>query len=299
MNLQKKYANFHAYGLLIFATLCWGGNVLFGKLAVGEISPMALVTLRWFGVIILLALLLRRKIIINCRNLKAYWPFFLVISIFGFTGFNALIYSAAHSTTGLNIGVIQASIPIFVMIGAFLFQKTSITVMQIVGIVMTLTGVIIIVCAGDLRKLASLAFRSGDLLMLLASLFYASYTLSLRKHPDISALALFSMLAIFAFITSIPLLAIEISLGQFSTPSIKGLILLAAIIFLPSFLAQICFIKGVNLLGPSRAGIFINLVPIFGTIFVVLFLDESIQFFHWTALLFAFSGIYLSEYFRA
>lgn len=131
--------------------------------------------------------------------------------------------------------------------------------------------------------------------MLIACAFYAGYTLALRSKPDVAALSFFMILAIAAFISTLPLLAGEILLGNFQAPTPTGWALIAAIALLPSFLAQICFINGVAMIGPGRAGIFVNLVPIFASIMAVVFLNEPFELYHAIALTLVLGGIWVSE----
>jgi drug/metabolite transporter (DMT)-like permease len=288
-------SNGRAYLLLTFTTLCWGANAVFGRMAVGEISPMALVTARWLGVSLLLALFAH-------RHLRRDWPalrphLFLVTSlgVLGFTAFNALFYVAAHYTTAVNIGIIQGSTPMFILMGAFLAYRTRITRLQAAGVVLTMIGVAIVGSGGSFARLAALAVNFGDVLMVGACLLYAGYTVGLRKRPPASALGLFAVMAFAAFMASLPLVFTEMSLGLFQWPTMTGWIIVALVTLFPSFLAQIFFIQGVTLIGPGRAGVFVNLVPVFASIMAVVFLNEPFEAFHAIALSLVLGGIWLSE----
>jgi uncharacterized membrane protein len=127
-------ANTRAYLLLTLTALCWGGNAIFGRLAVGEISPMALVTLRWLGVMLLLLTFAHQQVRRDWPVLRSRLPFIIAMGALGFTAFNALFYVAAHSTTAVNSGIIQGSIPVFVLLGAFAFYRTPIRGLQIAGV---------------------------------------------------------------------------------------------------------------------------------------------------------------------
>ena len=101
--------NGHAYLFLTLTTLCWGGNAIFSRLAVGEVSPLTLVTLRWTTVLILLLIIARKDVIRDWPVLKQHLGYFMAMGGIGFTGFNALFYIAAHTTTAVNIGIIQGA----------------------------------------------------------------------------------------------------------------------------------------------------------------------------------------------
>ncbi len=287
--------NLKAYVLMIFTTSCWGANVILGKVAVGEISPMLLVTLRWLVVLILLVLFARKHLLRDWPVLRNHLVFVGLMGSAGFTGFNALFYTAAHSTSAINIGILQGAIPVFVLLGTFTLYRSRITRLQACGVAVTLIGVIIVASGGDLAQLQSLSVNPGDLFMLLACFFYAAYSIGLSRRPAVSALGLFTALAFVAFISSLPLLAIEVSNIGFKAPGLTGWIVVALVALLPSLVAQISFIHSVSLIGPARAGVFINLVPVFASIMAVFYLQESFEYFQAVALALVLGGIWLSE----
>jgi len=287
--------NLKAYILLIFTTGCWGANVIFGKVAVGEISPMLLVTLRWLAVLILLLLFARKHLVRDWPVLRNHLVFVSLMGSAGFTAFNALFYVAAHSTSAINIGILQGAIPVFVLLGTFTLYRSRITRLQACGVAVTLIGVAIVASGGDLVQLQSLSINPGDFFMLLACFFYAAYSIGLSRRPAVSALGLFTALAFVAFISSLPLLAIEVSNTGFKAPGLTGWIVVALVALLPSLIAQISFIHSVSLIGPARAGVFINLVPVFASIMAVVYLQESFEIFQAVALALVLGGIWLSE----
>jgi len=284
-----------AYLLLTLTTLCWGANAVFGRLAVGEVSPMLLVSLRWLGVVLLILVFARRYIQRDWPTLRQHLPYLAAMGALGFTAFNALFYIAAHYTTAVNIGIIQGSMPMFVLIGAFLAYRSKVTRLQMGGVALTMVGVAIVGSGGSLERLATLTFNYGDLLMIIACAFYSGYAVGLRRRPAVSSLGLFTVIAGAAFLASLPLAAAELALGKFLWPSITGWIVVGLIALFPSFLAQIFFMNGVALIGPGRAGVFINLVPVFASLLAVLVLDEPFKGFHGLALVLVLGGIWLSE----
>jgi len=293
--MTQSPSTLRAYVLLTGTTACWGANAVFGRIAVGEISPMLLVSLRWLGVVFLLSVFAFGGVVKEWAKLKENWLFLSVMGILGFTAFNALFYVAAHSTTALNIGIIQGSMPIFIAIGAFLAYRTSVGLTQILGILVTVVGVCLVVSTASLEKLLSLTFNRGDLIMLIACLLYSGYAVGLKRVPDVSSLSLFTVLATAALAASVPLTMIEYSQGYLQWPTVKGWGIVLLVTLFPSFFAQIFFIQGVSIIGPGRAGIFVNLIPIFAAIFAVFFLRESFELYHAVALMLVLGGIGLSE----
>ena len=283
------------YLLLILTTLSWAGNAVASRLAVGEISPMALTTLRWSIVCVLLAMLTRQEVTAAWPALRARWRYILALAATGFTAFNALMYLAAHSTGAVNLTILQGAIPVFVLIGALAIFGTRIRALQTLGAAVTLAGVVLVAARGDLATLAQLDFAMGDIYMLIACAAYAGYTLALRNRPAVPAFAFFAILAGTALLVSIPLLLAEVAAGPVIWPTMTGWWILLYVALFPSLLSQIFFMRGVELIGPGRAGLFVNLVPIFGALLAVLLLGEPFRAYHALALALVLGGIWLAE----
>jgi drug/metabolite transporter (DMT)-like permease len=283
------------YLLLTLTALMWGGNAVAGRLAVGEVSPMALTALRWIIAVAVLALIARRDLAEAWPVLRPRWASLALFGTMGFTAFNALFYIAAHHTAAVNLGIIQGAIPVVVLLGALVAFRTPIRGVQMVGVLLTLVGVAVVAARGDPRVLATLAVNAGDLYMLLASVLYALYTLALRNRPPVSGLALFAAMALAACASSLPLVAYEAWVGAFQWPTLKGWLILVYIGLFPSLLSQLLFIRGVELIGPGRAGLFVNLVPVFAAILAVGILGEPFRWYHGLALALVLGGIWLAE----
>jgi drug/metabolite transporter (DMT)-like permease len=284
-----------AYLLLVFTTLVWGANAVAARLAVGEISPMVLTFARWIVCCSALGLSARQEIAAHWRTLVPSWRFISLMGALGFTGFNALFYAAAHHTTAINIAIIQGSIPVLVLLGSFLFFGTRITRLQIVGVVLTLSGIVVIASQGEPAQLADLALNIGDVWIVVACLLYAGYALGLGNRPDVPGIVFFAAAAAVASLVSLPLVAAEIAMGQFFIPTVKGIVLVILIGLFPSFVSQITFIHAVGLIGPARAGVFLNLVPVFGPLLAVIVLGEPLAGYHVAALAMVLGGIYVAE----
>jgi drug/metabolite transporter (DMT)-like permease len=163
-------------------------------------------------------------------------------------------------------------------------------------VLVTMLGVAIVASGGELVRLAAFALNFGDVLMIAACVLYAGYTLGLSRRPLISPLSLFTGMAAAAFVSSLPLALAEAALGRWQWPTATGWIIAGLVTVFPSFLAQITFIHGVTLIGPSRAGVFVNLVPVFASILALLVLHEPFRPFHALALALVLGGIWLSEH---
>lgn len=281
--------------LLTLTALFWGGNTIAGRLAIGEVSPLVIVALRWIIVSTILCTLLRRQIRAEWSLMRPHLVLMVLMALFGFISFNTLFYFAAHTTTAVNLGIIQASMPAIVLIGSVFAFGAKVRALQVFGIIVTMVGVAVVATQGDLAVLTGLKINPGDGLMIIACLFYAGYTVALRARPKVSGLVFFAVLSAFAAVMSLPALAYEISIDAHQWPTFKGWLVVLYISLFPSCLAQIFFMRGVELIGPSRAGIFINLVPIFAAILAVLILQEPFRLFHAVALALVLGGIWFSE----
>ena len=211
-----------AWLLLTLTMLMWAGNSVAGRAIAGQMSPMTVVALRWLVVCGILWAMLKDDLAAQRAALVRHRRQIVLMGLFGFTGFNALFYVAAYHTTAINLTLLQSSIPAFVLAGSALCFGTRIGTVQLAGLAMTLAGVGLVAARGDFRLIAEMAFNSGDLLILLACLFYAGYTLALRKRPVMPALVFFAAMAVVAFLSSLPLLALEAASGQTYWPSLQG-----------------------------------------------------------------------------
>ena len=281
--------------LLVLTTLIWAAHALVGRVAVGQIGPMTLTCLRWGVALIPILITARPSLRRDWPALKARWLYLAAMGACGYTAFNALFYVAAHHTSALNLSIIQGAVPALVLIGARAFLKIRFSALQALGAFITMVGVVVIASQGDLKKLEALAFNSGDVMMVVAAVLYAGYTVGLRQRPNVSGVSMLAAMAFVAFVTAIPLMIWEILSGGFIWPTWKGLLALAFVALGPAFVSQLMYMRGVELIGPGRAGVFVNLVPVFGAIMAVAILGEPFAPSHVLALLLVVGGIAIAQ----
>ena len=292
--LSRAYSS--APFLLFLATLGWGSNTIASRLAVGEVSPMLLIFFRWGFVVVILLSLYWRQMIDEWPIIRPRLKWLLIMGGCGLSLFNAFFYIAAHSTTAVNLGIIQSTMPGMILLGSFIFFGDRINRLQFSGLLLTLLGVGVIVTQGSLEQLMQLTFNHGDLLMIFACSFYAMYTVGLKSRPKISGMVMLAYFSVAAFLMTIPLMIFESFIYGTVMPGVKGFAIVFYIAMVPSFLSQIFFMRGVDLIGPGSAGLYANLVPIFSAIMAVLLLSEEFALFHLAAMLLVFGGIGLFEY---
>lgn len=287
------------YLLLTLTALFWAGNAVAGRLSVGEISPFVLTFLRWVMVAGVMLTLFAREMLCYWPVVRKHLLVMTLMAALGLTGFNTLFYLAAHKTTAVNIGILQGSIPIIVLVSAVLCFGTKISLLQAIGALVTFTGVATVATDGQPHRLLELSLNPGDAIMLTACVLYAGYTVALKRRPPIPGLVFFAYLSIVAAIASMPLVLTEAVGGGFEWPTMQGWLVTLYVAIAPSCLAQIFFIRGVELIGPERAGLFVNLVPVFAAFLAVAILAEPFHLFHAIALGMVLAGIGLAEHGRA
>lgn len=281
--------------LLTLAAIFWAGNTVAARLAIGEISPFVLTTLRWFMVAGVLWPIYGREIREHWGEVRSRLFSITMLAVLGMSGFNALYYVAAHYTSAINIGILQGSMPIFVLAGAFLAHGARATVVQMAGVLITAVGVVVVATRGAPLEILDIELNKGDLAMLAACVLYAGYTVALTNRADMPGGAFFTVLAVLAAVTSLPLVGFEWLAGDLRAPTLNGLIVTTWIAIFPSFLSQVFYLRGVDLIGPGRAGVFINLVPVFAAALAVWLISEPFAPYHAVALVLVIVGIWLAQ----
>lgn len=279
--------------LLLIATLGWAGNAIAGKLSVNEISPMAVVFLRWTLVVAILGFIRRHHLHTDFAAIKNKKRWLVAMGLTGLTGFNALFYLAAHYTTAINLAMIQSVMPALIILGVAIIYKSRLSRIDIIGCILTISGVAVVVTKGHVLELLHADINFGDGLMLLACLCYASYTVGLRNRPALDSIGMMFCLSIVAWIGSFPLLAIEIYQGTVQFPSGYAWFTLLFIALFPSLTSQLFFMRAVDIAGPNMAGQFANMVPIYTSLLAVFLLGETFQLFHAISLALVGAGLWL------
>ncbi len=286
----------NAYVLLLLTTLFWGGNAVAGKLAVDHISPMVLNALRWAAASAIMAAIglpqLRRDWPVVRRNLLLL----AALGAGGFSLFNAAMYSALQFTSAINVSIEQAGMPMLIFAANFLLYRMGVAPGQLVGFTMSLVGVALTASHGDLTRLAELDLNRGDLMMLVGIVIYSAYTVALRYKPAVHWHSLMLVMCIAAFLSTLPFVAWEWSTQRMIAPDARGWALVAYTAIFPSVLSQVFYIRGVELIGANRAGLFMNMVPIYGTLLSVLIIGEAFHLYHAAAIVLVLGGIWLAEH---
>ena len=282
--------------LLVLTALFWGGNAIAGQLAIGEITPMQLVLTRWVVVLGIMWPLFGRQAIEAWPQARPRIGRIIAMAFLGFTGFNALFYVASLETSAVNIGILQGSVPVIVLIAAFVAHGTRVGVVQALGVTITLAGVALVATQGRPMEVLDLVWNRGDLIMLVACVFYALYAVLLQSRPAIPGAVFFTIMAPIAALTAIPPAIAEAYLMEdYFWPTSYGLVVAAWVALFPSCLSQLFFLRGVDLIGPGRAGVYTNLVPVFAAGLAVVILGQVFALYHAIALVLVLGGIAIAQ----
>ena len=279
------------YLLLTLVALFWAGNAVVGRAARDLVPPFTLALARWSGALLLLAPFAWRTVLADAARLRVHWRIVLPLGLLGVAAFNALLYSGLHYTTATNSLLIQAAIPPLIAAFAFALFRDLTNRRQIAAIALSMTGVVIVVCQGDLNVLLHLKIGLGDGLILIASAAWALYTVLLRKRPAVHPLSFLACTFAIAVAAMAPLAVLEAAQGRAVTWGAPTLGAMAYVAVFPSLVAYLLYTRGVDLIGPARAGQFVNLLPLFGAMLSVLLLGEALHGYHLLGGLFIVGGI--------
>lgn len=282
--------------LLVLTTMFWGGNAVAGKFAVGEVSPLMLTAIRWLIASVILLIVAHRHIVRDWPVIRQRLPYLFLLGAFGFAIFNAALYTSLKYTTAINVTIFQAAMPMIIFALNFMVFRTRIHWAQALGYAVTLLGVLLTASRGDISLLADLALNRGDVMILIGTFIYACYSVALRSRPNIHWLSFITVLVCAAAMTSAVVAVTEILDGSVIWPrSVTAWSVIVYTVVFPSLISQVLFARGVELIGSNRAGLFMNLVPIFGSILAVLLLGETFQLYHGLALALVIGGIAIAQ----
>jgi drug/metabolite transporter (DMT)-like permease len=285
----------HAYVLLFFTSLFWAGNAVAGRLAAGEISPMLLTFLRWAAALAILLAIGWRRLRQAMPVVRANLAYFAALGGLGFAGFNLLFYAALNYTTALNATIEQAAMPMLIFLANFVFFRTPVAPVQFFGAGLTIVGVAVTALHGDFASLRHLQVNLGDLLMLIAIVLYAGFTVALRYKPEIHWQPMMIVMAAAAMLAALPFALWEIAAGNMIVPTARGLALTLYTAIFPAIFSQVFFIAAIGIIGSNRAGLFTNITPIIGAILSVLIVGEQFRAYHAVALALVLGGIWIAE----
>ena len=283
--------------LLIASSFFWSGNFFSGKVAfLTNLTPFKLSFFRWILALLILLPFTYKQIIKDLDYYRKNIFLMIIISILGVTFFNSFTYISLRSSMVIN-STLMASIAPVMMIGfSWLLFRTKTTTPQFAGIILSLIGAFSIILKGNLDNLYNLYFTSGDLWMIAAVISWCLYSVLLKKiDSKTSQLANLEVMIIIGIIFITPFYIFESLNSTFLPSSQLDFVIISYVAVFASIVAFFSWNKGVSIIGPNRASLFLHLIPVFSAIWAITFLDEKFAFFHIIGVIFILSGIILSN----
>lgn len=289
------------YLLLTLSSLFWSGNFVVGRAIRGEIPPVGLNFWRWVIALAILLPFTAPGLWRNRNALRRHWKLLLALGVTGVSAFNSFVYLALQSTLAINAVLLLAATPLAIVAVSWLLFRDTITWAAGAGMAASALGVVTVVSRGDPAFLGEIAFNPGDLWILLAVPTWAVYSVLLKHRPaELPPLTLLGATVSIGVVMLLPVYLLTVAAGarmQMDDPAAYAALLYVAVF--ASVLAFICWNQGVREVGPNRAGVFINLMPVFAAGLAIVFLGERIAPYHAVAAVLVFGGIILAGRGRA
>ena len=289
--------NYSAYLFLVLATFCWSGNFIVGKFAtLYEIPPLTLNVFRWISVWFILIPFTYKEIFENLPYIKKNW---LVISFMGvitISTFNSVVYFALNYTQVINAVLMLSAIPAATIVLSSLMKIEETNIFQLLGLVLSIIGIGSIISNGDIQKIISLDFNKGDMWMLVCVITWSLYSTLLKKNNfKFSQFTLIQLMVSVGILFLIPQFFYEKSIGLELNLDKNFILILIYVAIFPAIAAYYFWQKGIEIIGPNRASMFIQLMPLFSAVMAIIIFKEKFELYHFVGAIFILSGIYLSN----
>ncbi len=292
-----KQKNNLAYLLLILTTIFWSGNFIVGKAAsIYEIPPFSLNFYRWFFAGLILMPFTIKELIDKKNYIFSNLGFFIILGITSITIFNSIVYYSLYYTQVISGVLMISTIPVWIIFISSMLNIEKTNIFQIIGVALSLTGVIFIITKADINLIKNLDFNKGDLTMVIAMFSWALYSSLLKKKKyKISQITLLQVVIITGLVFLIPIYFIEMNMGNLIKLGKPFYLTLTYVVLFPGLASFFFWIKGIGIIGANRAGAFLHLMPIFGAIMAMLIFNERFMFYHIFGAIFIIAGITLSN----
>ena len=293
MNFKINFA----YLFLFLAVLFWAGNFIVGKYAsYYQIPPFSLNFYRWFFAWLILLPFTFTEIISKKNYILENYKFYILLGITSVTIFNSIVYYSLNFTQVISGVLMISTIPVMIMFISSILKIEKTNIFQILGVICSFVGVILIITKASFDLLVNLDFNKGDLTMVIAMLSWATYSALLKKRKhELSQLSLLEVIITFGLIFLIPIYITEYSLGFKINLNKPFILVLIYVVLFPGLASFLCWIKGISLIGPNRSGVFLHLMPILSALMAMIIFKEKFMLYHLLGAFFILSGIILSN----
>ena len=278
-------------------TLFWSGNFILGKFsALFQVPPFTLNFYRWLLVWIILFPFTFSEIKNNLLFIKSNFSILFVLGITSISAFNSIVYYSLNFTQVINAVLMLSAIPILTLLISNFLKIDQIKLLQVLGLCLSIFGVVIVISKGNFEIIKNLYFNKGDLWMLIAALSWSIYSAFLKKiQLPFSQFSLIQVISTIGLIFLLPQFFYEKSQGSELVLNLPTLFILSYVVFFAAIGAYYCWQKAVSIIGPSKSTMFVQLIPLSSAILAIIIFKETFQLFHLFGALFILSGIYLSN----
>jgi drug/metabolite transporter (DMT)-like permease len=289
--------NIKAYIMLTLCSLFWSGNFIVGKFAtLYEVPPLTLNFFRWLIVWIIIIPFTFKNIIKNFKTIKKNFYSIFIMSITSISVFNSIVYYSLNYTQVLNGALMISTIPVLIIFISFVFKTEKINFNQVLGVILSMAGVITIVTRLDFFRLINLDLNKGDIGLLIAMLSWAIYSTMLRTYKmPLKSLTFISVIVSIGLIFLLPQFLFEYKNHQVIQLNLPVILITSYVVIFAGLGAYIFWNKGVSIIGPNKAGIFLHLMPVFSSFMAIFILNEKIMSFHIVGAVIIVAGIFLSS----
>ncbi|MEJ0076567.1 MAG: DMT family transporter [Alphaproteobacteria bacterium] len=270
----------NAYLVLALASLCWSGNHLMGRAIAGHVPPLTITTLRWLLAALILFPFIRGQLARDWPLIARHIGVLIYLALIGGGIFGALQFVGLQLTTALNVSVMNSLAPLFIAAASAAMFGDRLTIGQAVGITVSLIGVLAIITKLDPAALTHFSFNTGDILILINMALWGVYSASMRWRPAIHPTSFMFMFCLISGIAMLPAMVWEYSTGFRLQPTALTFGSIAFVTLFSTITAFMCWTRGVELIGPNRAGVFLHLVPIFSALLTGVLLGEPLMGYH-------------------
>jgi drug/metabolite transporter (DMT)-like permease len=293
----RKQSNFLAYVFLLLTVTFWAGNFIVGKYAsLYEVPPFSLNFYRWFFAWLILVPFTLPEIIKKKEYILQNYKLFIILGVTSITIFNSIVYYSLNFTQVISGVLMISTIPVMIMFFSSILNIEKTNVFQIIGVILSFLGVIIIITKANFEILKNLNFNKGDITMVVAMFSWALYsTLLKRQKYELSQISLLQIVISFGLVFLIPVYFIEYQVGFRINLDKPFILILSYVVLLPGLASFILWIKGISMIGANRSGVFLHLMPIFSAVMAMIFFNEKFMFYHILGACFIITGILLSN----
>jgi drug/metabolite transporter (DMT)-like permease len=268
------------YLLVCITYMTWALNIVLGRYVAGHFPPVALSFFRW-GIAFLILLpfawpYLKR----DWPVIRRHMPLLTVLALTGTSAYNTMAYWGLQYTQAINALLTQSTGPLMIALWTFAMFGDRLSLRQVIGILISLTGVVVILCRGDIEVLRSISFNRGDIWFFSALIIFAFYSALMKKRPAMHPLSFLAFSMGWGTFWLTPVFLWELSTGRMAPADLTTALTLIYVAIFPSIVAYICYNRAIELIGPNRVGALYPLIVAFGAAFAILLLGERPQMFH-------------------